>query len=270
MRRSSEVDDEHQLNRPAIGKPLRRVGETLHPGLDRVSDTGEMVAEAFDVAHSRSCHDGLRKRITGEVVVQMVCRGHFEGLATSTTRTAAPPSSMAALAASRTRSTAPSSLAGVAPPHARGSSRSRRFSPPNPPSWHTSPNFVVCRQPYLPAEPASAIEIRQLVDAVLGRRRSHSWRDIRKEAVKRGLVDASQAEASRKMLHEAVQAQRLADIRKAHGHRQSDVAALMGVSQARVSKLKSPVPRSGPCSRTLRPWEGTQRSWQILATAAWS
>jgi predicted XRE-type DNA-binding protein len=38
---------------------------------------------------------------------------------------------------------------------------------------------------------------------------------------------------------EAVRAQRLADIRKAHGQRQSDIAALMGVWQARVSKLES-------------------------------
>ena len=37
-----------------------------------------------------------------------------------------------------------------------------------------------------------------------------------------------------------VQARRLADIRKVHGHaRQADVAAIMGVSQARVSKLES-------------------------------
>jgi predicted XRE-type DNA-binding protein len=38
----------------------------------------------------------------------------------------------------------------------------------------------------------------------------------------------------------AVQAHRLAEIRKAQGHaRQGDVAAMMGVSQARVSKLES-------------------------------
>lgn len=74
---------------------------------------------------------------------------------------------------------------------------------------------------------------------------ARNWRDIRAEAVKRGLVDPSRADASRKDLHETVQAQRLADIRKAHGHRQSDVAALMGVSQARVSKLES-----GDLSRT--------------------
>jgi hypothetical protein len=37
-----------------------------------------------------------------------------------------------------------------------------------------------------------------------------------------------------------VKAHRLADVRKAHGlARQSDVVSLMGVSQARVSKLES-------------------------------
>lgn len=41
-------------------------------------------------------------------------------------------------------------------------------------------------------------------------------------------------------MRDAVLAHRLAEIRKALGHaRQADVAALMGVSQARVSKLES-------------------------------
>jgi predicted XRE-type DNA-binding protein len=40
-------------------------------------------------------------------------------------------------------------------------------------------------------------------------------------------------------MHDAVQAHRLAEIRRANGHiRQADVAALLGVSQARVSKLE--------------------------------
>jgi predicted XRE-type DNA-binding protein len=50
----------------------------------------------------------------------------------------------------------------------------------------------------------------------------------------------ARADAARKEMHAAVQAQRLADIRKARGHaRQADVAALLGVSQARVSQLES-------------------------------
>lgn len=68
---------------------------------------------------------------------------------------------------------------------------------------------------------------------------ARDWREIRAEAVARGRVDPRRADAARKEMHDAVQAQRLADIRKAHGHaRQADVAALMGVSQARVSKLE--------------------------------
>ena len=64
---------------------------------------------------------------------------------------------------------------------------------------------------------------------------ARDWREIRVEAVAQGRVDPVRADAARKEMHDAVQAQRLADIRKAHGHaRQADVAALMGVSQARV------------------------------------
>jgi predicted XRE-type DNA-binding protein len=69
---------------------------------------------------------------------------------------------------------------------------------------------------------------------------ARNWRENRAEAVAQDRVDPARADAARKEMHNAVQAQRLADIRKAHGHaRQADVAALMGVSQARVSKLES-------------------------------
>ena len=75
---------------------------------------------------------------------------------------------------------------------------------------------------------------------------ARGWREIRAEAIAQGRLDPRQAEETRKEMHDAVRAQRLADIRKAHGHaRQSDVAALMGVSQARVSKLEG-----GDLSRT--------------------
>ncbi len=68
---------------------------------------------------------------------------------------------------------------------------------------------------------------------------ARNWREIRAEAIAQGRVDPARADAARKEMHDAVQAQRLADIRKACGHaRQADVAALMGVSQARVSKLE--------------------------------
>ena len=68
---------------------------------------------------------------------------------------------------------------------------------------------------------------------------ARNWREIRAEAVAQGRVAPATADAARKEMHDAVQAHRLADIRKAQGHAlQADVAALMGVSQARVSKLE--------------------------------
>jgi predicted XRE-type DNA-binding protein len=69
---------------------------------------------------------------------------------------------------------------------------------------------------------------------------ARNWSEIRAEAVEQGRVNPARVESARKEMQEAVQAYRLAEIRKAHGHaRQADVAALMGVSQARVSQLES-------------------------------
>jgi hypothetical protein len=52
-------------------------------------------------------------------------------------------------------------------------------------------------------------------------------------------VDPVRVDSARKEMSDSVQAPRLADILKAHGHaREADVAALM-VSQARVSQLES-------------------------------
>lgn len=69
---------------------------------------------------------------------------------------------------------------------------------------------------------------------------ARNWREIRADAVAQGRLDPARADAARREMRDAVQAQRLADIRKAHGHaRQADIACLMGVSQARVSKLES-------------------------------
>lgn len=68
---------------------------------------------------------------------------------------------------------------------------------------------------------------------------ARNWREIRAEAVAQGRLDPARADAARKKMHDSVQAHRLAEIRRALGHsRQADVAALMGVSQARVSKLE--------------------------------
>lgn len=69
---------------------------------------------------------------------------------------------------------------------------------------------------------------------------ARNWRDIRADTVAQGRVDLQRAAVAREEMRDAVLAHRLAEIRKALGHaRQADVAALMGVSQARVSKLES-------------------------------
>lgn len=68
---------------------------------------------------------------------------------------------------------------------------------------------------------------------------TRNWREIRADAIAQVRVDPARVDTARKEMHDAVQAQRLADIRKAHHSRQADVAALMGVSQARVSKLEA-------------------------------
>lgn len=67
-----------------------------------------------------------------------------------------------------------------------------------------------------------------------------NWRDIRAEAIAQGRLDPERVQAASTKMRNATQAERLADIRRARGHtRQADLAAIMGVSQARVSKLES-------------------------------
>ena len=69
---------------------------------------------------------------------------------------------------------------------------------------------------------------------------ARNWRDIRAEAATQGRFDPERVQTARRSMYQAVRAHRLTEIRKAHGHaRQADVAALMGVSQAWVSKLES-------------------------------
>lgn len=68
---------------------------------------------------------------------------------------------------------------------------------------------------------------------------ARNWRDIRADAVARGRLDPKRVETARRKMHDAVRAHQLAEIRKAHGNaRQADIAALMGVSQAWISKLE--------------------------------
>lgn len=68
---------------------------------------------------------------------------------------------------------------------------------------------------------------------------ARNWREVRAEAVAAGRIDPQRAAAAHKEAEEAVQAHRLAEVRRRRGMvRQSDIASLMGVSQARVSKLE--------------------------------
>lgn len=75
---------------------------------------------------------------------------------------------------------------------------------------------------------------------------ARNWREVRAEAIAAGHIDAQRIVNARKETEDAVQAYRLAEVRRKLGMaRQSDIAELMGVSQARVSKLER-----GDLSRT--------------------
>lgn len=66
-----------------------------------------------------------------------------------------------------------------------------------------------------------------------------SWRDVRREAVENGRIDERGVAAHRDRLEGELVAHRLAEIRKAHGLSQQDVARAMGVTQSRVSRIES-------------------------------
>lgn len=68
---------------------------------------------------------------------------------------------------------------------------------------------------------------------------ARNWREVRADVLAGGRIDPQDIDNAGKEMESAVRAHRLAEIRKARGHhRQRDVASLMGVSQARVSKLE--------------------------------
>ena len=66
---------------------------------------------------------------------------------------------------------------------------------------------------------------------------TRSWRVVRDNAVQAG-IDEQRARNARKDLHEAVQAQRLADIRRGSGSTQVQVAKAIGVTQGYVSRME--------------------------------
>ncbi|MGH3664477.1 MAG: helix-turn-helix domain-containing protein [Egibacteraceae bacterium] len=65
------------------------------------------------------------------------------------------------------------------------------------------------------------------------------WRDARRDAVDEGRIDESRVAVRRGRLEGELVAHRLAEIRKAHGLSQQDVARAMGVTQSRVSRIES-------------------------------
>jgi predicted XRE-type DNA-binding protein len=67
---------------------------------------------------------------------------------------------------------------------------------------------------------------------------ARSWQKVRADAKSAGHVDEARVAAARRTLDEVVRAHRLAEIRKAQGATQADVARAMQVTQVRVSKIE--------------------------------
>lgn len=67
---------------------------------------------------------------------------------------------------------------------------------------------------------------------------ARTWKEVRAEAADRGLINEERVTTERQRIREAVQAQRLADIRKAQGETQTSLAGTMHVTQPRVSKIE--------------------------------
>jgi DNA-binding XRE family transcriptional regulator len=65
-----------------------------------------------------------------------------------------------------------------------------------------------------------------------------TWEQIRQESIDAGRLDPKRLEALGRWQLDRVRAHRLAEVRKALGMNQVDVAATMHVSQARVSKIE--------------------------------
>lgn len=65
-----------------------------------------------------------------------------------------------------------------------------------------------------------------------------TWEQIRRDAVDSGRLDPRRLEALAQWQLDRVRAHRLAEVRKALGLNQVDVAESMRVSQARVSKIE--------------------------------
>ena len=72
-------------------------------------------------------------------------------------------------------------------------------------------------------------------DRSLGR----SWREVRADAVAAGLTTEERVEAARERAQVELRAYRLAEIRKQSATTQRELAAIMHVTQGRVSQIES-------------------------------
>jgi transcriptional regulator with XRE-family HTH domain len=68
-----------------------------------------------------------------------------------------------------------------------------------------------------------------------------NWREVRKEAVARGLIDEDKVAEHRARMLAEVRAYRLAEVRKAQNVTQVELAQAMDVTQSRVSRLEKGV-----------------------------
>jgi predicted XRE-type DNA-binding protein len=67
---------------------------------------------------------------------------------------------------------------------------------------------------------------------------ARSWKDVRADVARRGLIDEKRVSRHRQRLDAEVRAYRLRQIREAQHVNQSDVAETMHVSQSRVSRIE--------------------------------
>lgn len=67
---------------------------------------------------------------------------------------------------------------------------------------------------------------------------ARNWKNVRADLATAGLVDERHVENARKEMTEEVRALRLAEVRKAQHMNQTQLAASMHVSQARVSTIE--------------------------------
>lgn len=80
---------------------------------------------------------------------------------------------------------------------------------------------------------------------MVDKKRARTWAEIRAEQAAAGKIDEVAVARKKRELLEVQRAYKLAEIRKAQGPRQVDIAEAMGVSQVAVSKIEN-----GDLSRT--------------------